>query len=98
MKLQPRHDRVIVSPIPEATETASGIILAVSAKEKPRTGIVVSVGPGALKEDGTRIPNDLAPGDKVFFGKYAALEAEINGETIVMLKDEDILGKFEDLV
>ncbi len=95
MKIKPLHDRVIVKRNDAETKTASGIIIPDSAKEKPQEGTVIAVGSGIRKEDGTVLPLDVKEGDKVLFGKYGGTEIKIEGEELIMMKEDDILGIIE---
>ncbi|MBU3916412.1 co-chaperone GroES [bacterium] len=95
MKIKPLHDRVIVKRSDAETKTASGIIIPDSAKEKPQEGVVIAAGSGIRKEDGTLLPLDVKKGDKVLFGKYAGTEIKIEGEELIMMKEDDILGIIE---
>ncbi len=95
MKIKPLHDRVIVKRNDAEQKTASGIIIPDTAKEKPQEGTVIAVGTGIRKEDGTVLPLDVKEGDKVLFGKYAGTEIKIDGEELLMMKEDDILGVIE---
>jgi chaperonin GroES len=95
MKIKPLHDRVIVKRSDAEQKTASGIIIPDTAKEKPQEGVVIAVGKGIRKEDGTILPLDVKKGDKVLFGKYAGTEIKIEGEELLMMKEDDILGIIE---
>ena len=95
MKIKPLHDRVIVKRSDAETKTASGIIIPDSAKEKPQEGVVIAAGSGIRKEDGTLLPLDVKKGDKILFGKYAGTEIKIEGEELIMMKEDDILGIIE---
>lgn len=91
--LVPMADRLVVKPLPKETTTASGIVLPNSGNEKPEEGEVVAVGPGRMKEDGSRATMDLKVGDKVIFKKYAPDEFEIDGEKVLVLSESDVLAK-----
>ncbi len=95
MKIKPLHDRVIVRRSDAEEKTASGIIIPDTAKEKPQEGVVVAVGSGIRKEDGTVLPLDVKDGDKILFGKYAGTEIKVDGEELLMMKEDDILGIIE---
>jgi len=95
MKIRPLHDRVIVKRNDAETKTASGIIIPDTAKEKPQEGQVIAAGSGIRKDDGSLIPLDVKKGDKVLFGKYAGTEIKIDGEELLMMKEDDILGIIE---
>jgi chaperonin GroES len=95
MKIRPLHDRVIVKRNDAETKTASGIIIPDTAKEKPQEGEIDAAGSGIQKDDGSLIPLDVKKGDKVLFGKYAGTEIKIDGEELLMMKEDDILGVIE---
>ena len=90
--ITPLHDRVIVRRIEEGEQVRGGIIIPDSAKEKPQEGEVVAAGAGKYKEDGTRQPLDVKPGDRVLFGKYSGSEIKIDGEELLMMREDEILG------
>ena len=93
MKLKPLGDRVLVKRSDDADEkSAGGIIIPDTAKEKPQRGKVVAVGPGALKEDGTRTPLDVKKGDSVLFNKYSGNEVKLGGDDYLIMHESDILG------
>jgi chaperonin GroES len=92
MKIRPLHDRVIVKRVEEERTTAGGIVLPGSAAEKPSQGEVLAVGPGKLMENGTVRPMDVKVGDKVLFGKYAGSEVKVDGEELIVMREEDIMG------
>ena len=92
INLTPRYDRVIIKPDQEQEKSAGGIMLAPSPnKEKPQKGIVVSVGQGKQK-DGQYIPLDLTIGMRVLFSKFSGTEVKVNGEDMLVLRDEDIIA------
>ena len=90
--ITPLHDRVIVRRIEEGEQVRGGIIIPDSAKEKPQEGEVVAAGAGKYKEDGTRQPLDVKPGDRVLFGKYSGSEIKIEGEELLIMREDEILG------
>lgn len=92
MNLRPLNDRVVVEPIEQDTTTASGLVLPETAKEKPQQGKVIAVGPGARDEDGERMPLDVEVGDTVLFAKYAGTEIKLDGNKVLIMKENDILG------
>ncbi len=92
MKLQPLNDRVIVKRKEAELTTTSGIIIPDTAKEKPQEGEVLAVGKGRIKEDGSVIALDVKPGDRVLFGKYSGNEIKIDGEELIMMREDDILA------
>jgi chaperonin GroES len=92
MKIRPLHDRVIVKRIEEDQKTKGGIIIPDTAKEKPQMGEVIAAGPGRRNEDGNMVPLDVKKGDKVLFSKYAGNDIKIDGEELLIMKEDDILG------
>jgi len=92
MALRPLHDRVIVKRLDNERTTASGIVIPESAAEKPDQGEVVAVGPGKKTEDGKVLPVDLKVGDKVLFGKYAGQAVKVDGEELLVIREEEILA------
>ncbi len=90
-KLTPLHDRLLVRRIEEMETVRGGIIIPDSAKEKPQEGVVVAVGQGK-REKGERIPLDVKEGDRILFGKYAGNEVKIDGEELLIMREEEILG------
>ena len=95
MKFRPLHDRVLVRRSAEEERTAGGIIIPDTAKEKPMEGEIVSVGPGARNEKGEIIAPEVKAGDRVLFGKYAGTDVTINGEDLVIIKENDVMGIIE---
>jgi chaperonin GroES len=91
MKFRPLHDRVVVKRI-EEEETAGGIIIPDTAKEKPQQGEVIAVGPGARDEAGKIVPLEVKVGDGVLFGKWSGSEVKLDGEDLLIMKESDILG------
>jgi chaperonin GroES len=94
MKLRPLHDRVIVKRLEEEKKTAGGILIPDSAAEKPLKAEVVAVGSGKRTDDGKIHPVDLKVGDKVLIGKYSGTEVKIDGEDLVVLREDDIMAVF----
>lgn len=90
--ITPLHDRVIVKRIDEGEQIRGGIIIPDSAKEKPQEGEVIAAGEGKYKEDGTRQPLDVKKGDRVLFGKYSSSEIKIDGEELLIMREDEILG------
>jgi len=88
-------DRVIVRRVEGEEKTKGGIIIPDTAKEKPMEGEIVAAGPGRLTDDGKTLPLEVKVGDRVLFGKYSGNEIKIDGEDLVMMKEEDILGILE---
>ena len=95
MNIRPLGDRVIVRRVEEETKTAGGIYIPDSATEKPSEGEVIAVGKGKVTDNGDVIPMNVAVGDKVVFGKYAGSEVKFDGNTLLIMREEDILGVFE---
>jgi chaperonin GroES len=94
MKLKPLGDRLIVKPIEEEETTASGIVLPDTAKEKPEKGKVIAVGDGRWDEDGEkRIPLDVSEGDEVIYSKFGPTEVTVEGEDLLVLREEHVLAK-----
>ena len=90
--IKPLHDRVIVKRIEEGEQVRGGIIIPDSAKEKPQEGEVIAVGEGKYKEDGSRQALDVKAGDRVLFGKYSSSEIKIDGEELLIMREDEILG------
>ncbi len=92
--LVPLQDYVVVKAVEAETTTASGIVIPDTAsKEKPQKGEVVAVGPGKIKDDGSRAPMDVKAGDIVMFKKYAPDELEVDGGKVLVLSEADIIAK-----
>src|SRR6187431_3433802 len=94
-KITPLHDRIIVKRIEEGEQGRGGIIIPDTAKEKPQEGEVIAVGEGKYKDDGTRQPLDVKVGDRVLFGKYSGSEIKIDGEELLIMREDEILGIIE---
>jgi len=92
-KLEPLGDRVVVRPIEKEEVSKGGIILPDTAKEKPQEGEVIAVGPGKLKDDGTRVALDVKVADRVIYAKYAGTEVELNDEKLLIMHESDIMAK-----
>ncbi|MEW6132738.1 MAG: co-chaperone GroES [Pseudomonadota bacterium] len=95
MKIRPLHDRIIVKRMEEERKTASGIVIPDSAAEKPDQGEVIAVGPGKKDDSGKTIPMDVKVGDRVLFGKYAGQSVKIEGEEVLVMREEDVMGVIE---
>ena len=95
MRFHPLHDRVLLRRVEEEAQTAGGIIIPDTAKEKPMEGEILAVGPGNRDEKGDRIPLDVKVGDHVLFGKWSGTETKINGEELMIMKESDIIGIIE---
>ena len=94
MKIRPLHDRVLVRRAEAEEKSAGGIVLP-GAKEKPEIGEVLSVGKGKILENGEIRPLDVKVGNKVVFAKYAGTEVKVDSETLLMMREEDIMGVIE---
>ena len=92
INVKPLADRVIIEPAAAEEKTAGGIIIPDTAKEKPSEGEIIAVGPGALNNDGKRNPIDVKVGDKVLFSKYSGDEVKIDGQDLIIIKEEDVIG------
>jgi chaperonin GroES len=91
--IKPLHDRVIIRRIEDSTnQTAGGLFIPDTAKEKPQEGEVIAVGEGKYKEDGTRQTLDVKAGDRVLFGKYSGSEIKLDGEEFIIMREDEILG------
>jgi chaperonin GroES len=92
MKVRPLHDRVLIKRVEEQETVRGGIIIPDTAKEKPQEGEVVAAGTGKRLENGTVIPLEVKPGDRVLFGKYSGTEIKLDGEELLILREDEILG------
>jgi len=90
--IQPLHDRVIVKRIDEGEQVRGGIIIPDSAKEKPQEGEVIAAGLGKYKEDGSRQALDVKTGDRILFGKYGGSDISVDGEELLIMREDEILG------
>ena len=95
MQLNPLHDRVVLKRTQPETVSAGGIVIPDTATEKPDQGEVIAVGPGRTTEDGKLIPLTVKISDKVLFGKFAGHTVKINGEEVVVVREEEIYGIIE---
>lgn len=95
MQIRPLHDRVIVKRLESERMTAAGIVIPDSAGEKPDQGEVLAVGPGKRDDAGKIIPMDVKVGDRVLFGKYAGQTVKVEGEELLVMREEDIMGVLE---
>ena len=94
MKIRPLHDRVVVKRLEAERKTASGIVIPDSSAEKPDQGEVIAIGPGK-HENGTVLPMCVNVGDRVLFGKYSGQAVKIDGEEVLVMREEDIMGVLE---
>ena len=95
MNLRPLNDRVIVKRIESETTTASGIVIPDNAAEKPDQGEVLAVGPGKHDEDGDRIEMSVKVGDRVLFGKYSGQTVKVDGDELLVMKEDDLFAVVE---
>jgi len=95
MNLRPLHDRVIVKRMEEERVSAGGIVIPDSATEKPIRGKVLATGNGKILENGEKRPLDVKAGDKVLFGKYSGTEVKVDGEELLVMREEDIMAVIE---
>lgn len=95
MKIRPLQDRILVKRVEEEEKTKGGIIIPDTAKEKPQMGQVIAAGNGKKTEDGKVIPLDVKKGDKVLFSKYSGTEVKVEGEELLIMREDDILGIVE---
>jgi chaperonin GroES len=95
MKIRPLHDRVIIKRLEEDRTSPGGIIIPDTAAEKPVQGKVVAVGKGKILEDGQVRPLDVKVGDKILFGKYSGTEVKVDGEDLVVMREEDVMAVIE---
>ena len=95
MKIRPLHDRVIIKRLEEERTSPGGIVIPDSAAEKPVQGKVMAVGKGKILEDGTVRPLDVKVGDKILFGKYSGTEVKMDGDELVVMREEDVMAVVE---
>jgi chaperonin GroES len=95
MKLRPLHDRILVKRVDPEAEVKGGIIIPDTAKEKPQEGVVVAVGNGKIRDNGTRVEMTVKEGDRILFGKYSGNEVKLDGEEYLIMREEDVLAVTE---
>jgi chaperonin GroES len=95
MKLKPLHDRIVVKRLEEEEKTAGGIIIPDTAKEKPQQGKVMAAGDGKFRDNGTRSPLDVKVGDRILFSKYAGTDIKVEGEELLIMREDDVLAIVE---
>ena len=95
LKIRPLHDRVIIKRLEEERTTAGGIIIPDNATEKPIKGKVIAVGKGKILEDGNVRPLDVKVGDNILFGKYSGTEVKVDGEELLVMREEDVMAVIE---
>ena len=92
MKMRPLHDRIVVKRLAEEKKSAGGIVIPDSAAEKPSQGEVIAVGGGKILDNGQVRALDVKKGDKVLFGKYSGTEVKIDGQELVVMREEDVMA------
>jgi chaperonin GroES len=92
MNLRPLHDRVIVKRLDQETKTASGLIIPDAAAEKPDQGEILAVGNGKVQENGTLRALEVQVGDRVLFGKYSGQTVKVDGQELLVMREEDIMA------
>ena len=92
MNLRPLHDRVIIKRLDNETKTASGLVIPETAAEKPDQGEVLAVGTGKKDDSGKTIPMDVKVGNRVLFGKYAGQTVKVDGNELLVMREEDIMA------
>ena len=95
MNIRPLHDRIVVRRLDEERTSAGGNVIPDSATEKPMTGEVLAVGAGKRQDNGERLTPDVSVGDKVMFGKYSGTEVKVEGEEVLVMREDDIMGVIE---
>jgi chaperonin GroES len=95
MNIRPLHDRVILKRMEEETTSPGGIVIPDSAAEKPVRGEIMAAGGGKRLESGETVPLDVKVGDQVLFGKYSGTEVKVNGDDLLVMREEDIMGVIE---
>ena len=92
MKVRPLHDRLVVRRVEEKETAKGGIIIPDTAKEKPQEGEVLAVGNGKVLENGTKVALDVKVGDKILFGKYSGTDITVEGEDVLILREDEVLA------
>ena len=92
MNIRPLHDRVVVKRVELQEQIRGGIIIPDSAKEKPQEGEVLAVGNGKILENGTKQPLDVKVGDKILFGKYSGTDIKVDGQEVLILREDEVLA------
>ena len=95
MSLRPLHDRVIVKRLEEETTSPGGIVIPDTAAEKPSRGEIIAAGNGKLQDNGELRPLDVKVGDKVLFGKYSGTEVKVDGQELLVMREDDIMAVIE---
>jgi chaperonin GroES len=95
MKIRPLHDRILVKREEEKEVKKGGINIPDTAKEKPQEGKVIAVGNGKVNDEGKKVPLDVKAGDKILFGKYSGTTVKVDGDELLVMREEDIMGVVE---
>jgi len=95
MAIRPLHDRVLVRRLDDERKSPGGIVIPDSAAEKPMQGEIVAVGNGKIQENGDIRPLDVKAGDRILFGKYSGTEVKVDGEELLVMREDDIMGVIE---
>ena len=95
MNIRPLHDRIVVRRVEEKETVKGGIIIPDSAKEKPQEGEVVAVGKGKRNDDGKLFALDVKVGDHILFGKYSGNDIKVDGEELLIMREDEVLGVIE---
>ena len=95
MNIRPLYDRIVVKRIEETEKKIGGLYIPDSAQEKPQEGEVVAVGKGKRLEDGKVVPLDVKVGDRILFGKYSGSEIKIDGQELMIMREDEVLGILE---
>jgi chaperonin GroES len=95
MKLRPLHDRIVVKRLDNERKTASGIVIPENAAEKPDQGEVMAVGNGKIQDDGKQRALDIKVGDKILFGKYSGQTVKVDGDELLVLREDDVMAVIE---
>jgi chaperonin GroES len=96
VNLKPLGDRVVVEHVEQSDRSAGGVFLPDTAKEKPQEGRVLAVGTGRTLDNGTKLPMDVKPGDKIIYSKYSGSEIKIDGKEYLIISEKDVLAVFTD--
>ena len=95
MNIRPLHDRVVVKRLESEEKSAGGIVLPGAAQEKPNLGEIVAVGSGRVLDNGDKAALDVKVGDKIMFGKFAGTEVKVEGDDLLVMREEDIFAIVE---
>ena len=95
MNFRPLHDRICVEPVEQESKSAGGIIIPETAKDKPMEGKVLAVGAGRKTEGGKLVPVDIKEGDQVLYGRWSGTEVTVEGQTILIMRESDVMGIIE---